>query len=119
MKSLKLCLLFSFIIKKKSSTRIIIICLFSYCILLDGKSGEYQEIKGQFPGVKFFSNGSLMLQSVKESEEGYYLCQAMNGIGTAPGKLVHLTVNCKLFIGFNIIIIEWNFIYMKTNYIES
>jgi hypothetical protein len=48
--------------------------------------------------TKLLSNGSLLLQNVKEDWEGFYLCQAENGIGTGIGKVVQVTVNCKLTI---------------------
>lgn len=62
------------------------------------KSGEYEEIREkQF--TKILSNGSLLLQNVKEDREGFYLCQAHNGIGTGISKVVQLKVNCKFFHG--------------------
>lgn len=52
------------------------------------------------PFTKLLSNGSLLLQHVKEDREGFYLCQANNGIGTGIGKVIQLKVNCKyLFFG--------------------
>jgi hypothetical protein len=36
---------------------------------------------------------------VKEDREGFYLCQADNGIGTGLGKVVQVKVNCKLTVG--------------------
>jgi hypothetical protein len=45
--------------------------------------------------TKLLSNGSLLLQNVKEDREGFYLCQADNGIGTGLGKVVQVKVNCK------------------------
>lgn len=46
--------------------------------------------------MRILSNGSLMLQNVKENMEGFYLCQASNGIGNAIGKVVQVKVRCKL-----------------------
>lgn len=45
--------------------------------------------------TKLMGNGTLLLQHVKEDREGYYLCQAENGIGTGIGKVIQLRVNCK------------------------
>jgi hypothetical protein len=50
--------------------------------------------------TKLLSNGSLLLQNVKEDREGIYVCQATNGIGTGIGKVVQVKVNCKLIIQF-------------------
>lgn len=58
------------------------------------KSGDYEEIHDK-PFTKLLANGSLLLQHVKEDREGFYLCQAHNGIGTGIGKVIQLKVNCK------------------------
>lgn len=58
------------------------------------KSGDYEEIREK-PYTKLLSNGSLLLQHVKEDREGFYICQATNGIGTGIGKVIQLKVNCR------------------------
>lgn len=60
---------------------------------LGPKSGEYEEVRDH-TYTKLLGNGTLLLQHVKEDREGYYLCQAENGIGTGIGKVIHLRVNC-------------------------
>ena len=57
------------------------------------RTSEYEEIREK-PFTKLLSNGSLLLQHVKEDREGFYICQANNGIGTGLGKVVQLKVNC-------------------------
>lgn len=52
--------------------------------------------------TKLLGNGTLLLQHVKEDREGYYLCQAENGIGTGIGKVVQLRVNCKNLLFYHI-----------------
>ncbi|XP_043495201.1 Down syndrome cell adhesion molecule-like protein Dscam2 isoform X9 [Polistes fuscatus] len=56
------------------------------------KSGEYEEFRER-AYTKILSNGTLLLQHVKEDREGFYLCQASNGIGSGIGKVVQLKVN--------------------------
>ncbi|XP_071866081.1 Down syndrome cell adhesion molecule 2 isoform X9 [Bombus fervidus] len=56
------------------------------------KSGEYEELRER-AYTKILSNGTLLLQHVKEDREGFYLCQASNGIGSGIGKVVQLKVN--------------------------
>ncbi|XP_048515678.1 Down syndrome cell adhesion molecule-like protein Dscam2 isoform X2 [Athalia rosae] len=56
------------------------------------KSGEYEELRERMY-TKILTNGTLFLQHVKEDREGFYLCQASNGIGTGIGKVVQLKVN--------------------------
>lgn len=57
------------------------------------KSGDYEEVRDQMQ-TKLLGNGTLLLQHVKEDREGFYLCQADNGIGTGIGKVIQLRVNC-------------------------
>lgn len=65
--------------------------------LKGSKSGDYEEIREkQF--TKLLSNGSLLLQNVKEDREGFYLCQAHNGIGSGISKVIQLKVNCKYIL---------------------
>ena len=40
-------------------------------------------------------NGSLTIKDVSEDDEGVYLCQANNGVGTGLSKVVTLKVNGK------------------------
>uniref|UniRef100_A0ABD2XLN9 Down syndrome cell adhesion molecule-like protein Dscam2 n=1 Tax=Trichogramma kaykai TaxID=54128 RepID=A0ABD2XLN9_9HYME len=42
---------------------------------------------------KIHSNGSLVFARVQENHEGFYLCEAVNGIGAGLSKVVYLTVN--------------------------
>lgn len=58
------------------------------------KSSDYEDILEKLY-TKIFSNGSLLLQHVKEDREGYYMCQANNGIGNGLGKVIQLKVNCR------------------------
>lgn len=74
------------------------------------KSGDYEEVRER-PYTKLLSNGSLLLQHVKEDREGFYLCQAHNGIGTGIGKVIQLKVNCKeidfvLLLGLRLLSIQ-------------
>jgi hypothetical protein len=68
------------------------------------RTSEFEEIREK-PFTKLLSNGSLLLQHVKEDREGFYICQANNGIGTGIGKVIQLKVNCTfamqlIFISF-------------------
>ncbi|XP_048512285.1 Down syndrome cell adhesion molecule-like protein Dscam2 isoform X3 [Athalia rosae] len=43
--------------------------------------------------LRIHLNGSLVFGTVQENHEGFYLCEAMNGIGAGLSKVVYLTVN--------------------------
>lgn len=58
------------------------------------KAGDYEELRER-TYTKILSNGTLLLQHVKEDREGFYLCHASNGIGSGLGKVVQLKVNCE------------------------
>lgn len=65
-----------------------------YFVLTGAKSGDYEDLRDRLY-TKMFANGSLLLQNVKEDREGFYLCQAHNGIGNGIGKVIQLKVNCE------------------------
>lgn len=67
------------------------------CVLLGSKSGDYEEVRDH-THTRLLGNGTLQLQNVKEDREGFYLCQAENGIGTGIGKVIQLRVNCTYYI---------------------
>ncbi|XP_023317526.1 Down syndrome cell adhesion molecule-like protein Dscam2 [Trichogramma pretiosum] len=67
------------------------------------KPGDYKDIAVQHEqqhsmsttshDPKIHSNGSLVFARVQENHEGFYLCEAVNGIGAGLSKVVYLTVN--------------------------
>lgn len=88
------------IIKIKKKKRSLLERSLSLWGLITGsKSGEYEELRER-AYTKILSNGTLLLQHVKEDREGFYLCQASNGIGSGIGKVVQLKVNCKYLAKF-------------------
>lgn len=57
-------------------------------------SDEYRDLTySKSEGIETFSNGTLYIQSVLQSHEGYFLCQAKNEIGAGLSKLIRLTVH--------------------------
>ena len=41
--------------------------------------------------------GELVITAAQRSDQGHYLCQATNDVGTALGKLIYLAVHCKFY----------------------
>ncbi|XP_035706801.1 Down syndrome cell adhesion molecule-like protein Dscam2 isoform X3 [Folsomia candida] len=54
---------------------------------------EFREVGYRTPGVLAAENGSLIISRVTEDHEGYYSCQANNGVGPGLSKLIRLIVN--------------------------
>lgn len=53
---------------------------------LDGKSSkEFKQIA--------LRNSSLAVDFATDADEGYYMCQANNGIGSGLKKILHINVN--------------------------
>jgi hypothetical protein len=48
------------------------------------------------PHLQVHENGSLSLLDARESDSGYYLCQATNGIGQGLSKVVKISVHGEL-----------------------
>ncbi|EGI65995.1 Down syndrome cell adhesion molecule-like protein [Acromyrmex echinatior] len=59
------------------------------------KPGNYHDIASHehMQDLRIHSNGSLVFGRVQEDHEGFYLCEAVNGIGAGLSKVVYLTVN--------------------------
>ncbi|XP_012280177.1 Down syndrome cell adhesion molecule-like protein Dscam2 [Orussus abietinus] len=59
------------------------------------RPGNYHAIANheQIQDLLIHSNGSLVFGRVQEDHEGFYLCEAINGIGAGLSKVVYLTVN--------------------------
>jgi hypothetical protein len=49
-------------------------------------------------------NGSLIISRATQEHEGYYLCQAGNGIGPGLSKVILLTVHGKSVVNWKIIL---------------
>lgn len=45
--------------------------------------------------TKIFPNGTLLIRSITEEQEGYYVCAANNGIGAGLDHIVHVKVYGK------------------------
>lgn len=57
-------------------------------IIVDGKlSKEFKSIQ--------LRNSSLTVDFATDADEGYYMCQANNGIGSGLKKILHVNVNGK------------------------
>lgn len=55
--------------------------------------GSFLDVRGYASRHRLFSNGSFSIMDAQKSDEGYYLCQASNGIGSGESKVVYLNVN--------------------------
>jgi hypothetical protein len=69
-------------------------CYWTYIFLIySGKlATQFDEMEGSL------KNGTLLIDDVREEDEGYYMCEANNGIGASLSAVVFLTVNgvCSL-----------------------
>ncbi|XP_068082151.1 cell adhesion molecule Dscam2 [Anabrus simplex] len=59
---------------------------------IGNQPGEYRELGYRSERIQSLENGSLIIPRVSEEHEGYFLCQAGNGIGAGLSKVIRLTV---------------------------
>ncbi|PSN53675.1 Down syndrome cell adhesion molecule-like protein Dscam2 [Blattella germanica] len=59
------------------------------------KPGQYQEVLGH-QLARLLPNGSLLIEAVSQEDEGYYMCEASNGIGVGLSAVVQLTVQAPV-----------------------
>ncbi|KDR18099.1 Down syndrome cell adhesion molecule-like protein CG42256, partial [Zootermopsis nevadensis] len=55
--------------------------------------GEYRDLSYHNQRIHSLENGSLVISKAAQEHEGYYLCQAGNGIGPGLSKVILLTVH--------------------------
>ncbi|XP_049771417.1 Down syndrome cell adhesion molecule-like protein Dscam2 [Schistocerca cancellata] len=59
----------------------------------DGKAFDFQPLDNLMSGAVVMANGTLSIPSASSDDEGFYLCQADNGIGAGLSKAVQISVN--------------------------
>lgn len=53
--------------------------------------GDYKDFKPNNPDIKV-EDGTLMINNIQKSNEGYYLCEAYNGIGSGLSAVILISV---------------------------
>ena len=62
---------------------------------------DYRDLKGSAPGMRV-EDGNLMVSAIPKQAEGYYLCEANNGIGAGLSAVIYISVQ-GLFIDISYI----------------
>lgn len=62
------------------------------CNMFSGMApGDYKDFKPNNPDVRV-EDGTLMINNIQKTNEGYYLCEAVNGIGSGLSAVVLISV---------------------------
>ncbi|XP_071050253.1 cell adhesion molecule Dscam1 isoform X5 [Onthophagus taurus] len=56
-----------------------------------GQPGDYTDFKPNNPDIRV-EDGTLMINNIQKKNEGYYLCEAVNGIGSGLSAVVLISV---------------------------
>jgi len=75
-------------------------CHVSVNLILGAEPGEYRDLSYHSQRIHSLDNGSLIISKAAQELEGYYLCQAGNGIGPGLSKVILLTVHGESMIHF-------------------
>ncbi|XP_042237773.1 Down syndrome cell adhesion molecule-like protein Dscam2 isoform X13 [Homarus americanus] len=54
--------------------------------------GDYRDLSVNNPNVKVTDDGTLQIGNIQKSHEGYYLCEANNGIGAGLSTVIYVRV---------------------------
>ncbi|XP_071522341.1 cell adhesion molecule Dscam1 [Panulirus ornatus] len=54
--------------------------------------GDYRDLGVSNPNVKVTDDGTLQISNIQKSHEGYYLCEASNGIGAGLSTVIYVRV---------------------------
>lgn len=60
-------------------------------LLTGNKPGEYKDLRQNDSSVRV-EDGNLIVENIQKVNEGYYLCEATNGIGSGLSAVVQLNV---------------------------
>ncbi|GAB6022583.1 Down syndrome cell adhesion molecule-like protein 1 [Chamberlinius hualienensis] len=59
---------------------------------------QYSEVDFRSdPHLRILSNGTLYVQDARERDQGYYLCQASNGVGGGLSKVIFIDVQVPIY----------------------
>jgi len=62
-----------------------------FAAIIGSQPGEYKDVSGSWTGI--FQNGTIRFDEVRKADEGQYLCEARNGVGSGLSKVIFLKVN--------------------------
>lgn len=63
-------------------------------LVLGDTPGDYKDLKPNNPNVKV-EDGTLTIANIQKTNEGYYLCEAVNGIGSGLSAVILISVQGK------------------------
>lgn len=73
--------------------------VFDYlCPFLGRHTGEYRDAAVVSYRATVLKNGTLTIIGASDDDEGHYLCEANNGIGTGLSKVIMLQVHGKMTV---------------------
>lgn len=59
--------------------------------------GDYTDLKLSNPDISV-EDGTLSINNIQKTNEGYYLCEAVNGIGSGLSAVILISVQGKLLL---------------------
>lgn len=68
---------------------------YTYYIFTGDTPGDYKDLKPNNPNVKV-EDGTLAITNIQKTNEGYYLCEAVNGIGSGLSAVILISVQGNL-----------------------
>ena len=69
-------------------------CLFRF---VGDTPGDYTDLKLSNPDISV-EDGTLSINNIQKTNEGYYLCEAVNGIGAGLSAVIFISVQGNLYI---------------------
>ena len=59
--------------------------------------GDYRDLASNNPNIRVSDDGTLHIGNIQKSHEGYYLCEANNGIGAGLSAVIYVRVQGKSY----------------------
>lgn len=68
----------------------------SFCFIGD-TPGDYTDLKLSNPDISV-EDGTLSINNIQKTNEGYYLCEAVNGIGAGLSAVIFISVQGNKYV---------------------
>lgn len=69
----------------------------AFFLFVGDTPGDYTDLKLSNPDISV-EDGTLSINNIQKTNEGYYLCEAVNGIGAGLSAVIFISVQGNIYI---------------------
>lgn len=65
------------------------------CLCAGSRPEDYRELGQSESNIQVRDDGTLVINTIQKRDEGFYLCEANNGIGPVLSAVIYVNVQCE------------------------